>query len=136
MHTSATILGNLVRDPEKRFTTSGTAVCDMTVASNRRYKGHDGEQRDEATFVSVQCWGATANSCAEHLAKGSLVYVAGRLKMDQWEKDGKKQSKLYIVADVVQFLSRKEKTIDQAAPVAPSPLPQVKAEDKPDDLPF
>lgn len=100
------IIGNLTRDPEKRYTPSGSAVSEITVAVNRKYKSSGGEMRDEVCFVPVTLWGKTAENAVEFLSKGSQVLVEGRLKLDQWEKDGAKKSKMTVVCESMQFLSR------------------------------
>ncbi len=98
------LMGNLTADPEIRYTPSGTAVGDLRMAVNRKYKTADGETHEEACFVSVTVWGNQAENCEKYLSKGRPVLVEGRLKLDQWEKDGQKFSKLSVVAQNVQFL--------------------------------
>ena len=91
-------IGNLVADPELRFTGSGTAVCNVRVANNR--KKPSGEE--EATFMSVTCWQGLAENVAEELHKGDRVVVVGRLQQRQFEKrDGSKGESIEIVADEV-----------------------------------
>ena len=100
------LIGNLTRDPEKRFTPSGMAVSDVNLAMNRRYKASNGEWKEEACFVTVELWGKTAENVVEYKRKGDPLFVEGRLKLDQWEKDGQKHSRLKVVADNIQFLPR------------------------------
>lgn len=99
------LAGNLTRDPEVRHTPSGAAVCDLRMAINRRYRDQNDKDRDEVVYVSVTVWGKTAENCGQYLSKGSPVLVEGRLKLDEWEKDGQKQSRLGVVGERVQFLS-------------------------------
>lgn len=114
-----TLAGNLTRDPEVRFLANEQAVASFGLAINRRYKGKDGEKKEEATFVDCEAWGRTAELVGQYLTKGSPAYVEGRLKLDQWEdKDGQKRSKLKVVADSVQFLGSKAK--DEVSGEAPS----------------
>lgn len=98
------LIGRLTRDPEKRTIPSGMAVTDLRMAVSRRFKSNSGEVREETCFVDVAAWGRTAELCAEYLHKGSQFFVEGRLKLDEWEKDGQKRSKLSVVAERVQFL--------------------------------
>jgi single-strand DNA-binding protein len=98
------LAGNLTRDPEVRYTPSGTAVGDLNLAVNRTYRTADGETRDETCFANIVVWGRQAETCAEYLSKGSPALVEGRLQYDQWEKDGQKQSRLRVRALRVQFL--------------------------------
>ena len=100
------IIGNLTRDPEKRVTPSGTAVVELRMAVNRKFKSSTGEDREEVCYLDVAVWGRTGENCAEYLRKGSSALIEGRLKMDQWEKDGQKRSKISIVAENVQFMDR------------------------------
>ena len=100
------LIGNLTRDPELKYTPSGTAVAEMTLAVNRKFKQGD-DWKEEACFVDVTVWSRQAENCAEYLKKGSQAFVEGRLKLDQWEQEGKKRSKLGVVAENVQFLSAK-----------------------------
>src|SRR6056297_1340985 len=90
------LLGNLTRDVEVRFTPSSTPVTDIGLAVNDRRKNASGEWVEEATFVDVTLWGRTAEVAGEYLAKGSQVLVEGRLKLDQWEQDGQRRSKLKV----------------------------------------
>ena len=98
------LMGNLTRAPEVKYLPSGMAVCDLQMAVNRRFKAADGEQKEEACFVSVTAWAKTAELCGEYLGKGSPLLVDGRLKYDAWEKDGQKHNRLTVVAENVQFL--------------------------------
>jgi single-strand DNA-binding protein len=97
------LVGNLTRDPELRYIPSGTAVSDIGLAVNDRIKR--GEQWvDETTFVDITLWGRTAEIANEYLSKGSPVLIEGRLKLDRWEKDGQKFSKLKVIGDKLQML--------------------------------
>lgn len=98
------LIGNLTKDPEVRFTSGGRAVGDLRMAVSRKYKGNDGETKEETCFVSVVVWGNQAQTCQQYLKKGSSLFVEGRLQYDEWEKDGQKFNRLRVVADRVQFL--------------------------------
>lgn len=102
------LIGRLTRDPDKRSTPSGLVVVEMGLAVNRRYKSSAGEDKEEVCFVNVTVWGKTGEHCAEYLRKGSPIFVEGRLKLDEWEKDGQKRSKMTVVAENVQFLDRRK----------------------------
>lgn len=97
------LMGNLTRDPELRYIPSGTAVSEIGIAVNDRVKKGD-QWVDEATFVDVTLWGRTAEVANEYLSKGSSILIEGRLKLDSWEKDGQKRSKLRVVADKMQMV--------------------------------
>lgn len=143
------LAGNLTRDPEVRYTPSGMAVADLSMAINRVYTSN-GEQKEETCFVSVVAWGRQAEMCREYLSKGSPIMVEGSLQFDQWQtENGEKRSRLRVKADRVQFLGRPRKGEVGDAPessgrsksAAPEAAPQEDApppshhEDK-DDLPF
>ncbi len=98
------LVGNLTRDPELRYIPSGTAVTEVGLAVNDRRKNASGEWIDETTFVDITLWGRQAEIASEYLNKGSSVLIEGRLKLDTWEKDGKKNSKLRVVGERMQML--------------------------------
>jgi len=101
------LVGNLTRDPELRYIPSGTAVTEIGLAVNDRRKGPNGEWIEETTFVDVTLWARTAEVASEYLSKGSSVLIEGRLKLDTWEKDGKKNSKLRVIGETMQMLGAK-----------------------------
>ncbi len=104
MDSTITIVGNLARDPELRFTPSGQAVVSFGVAVNRRWQNKTTQEWEEqVSFVDVTAWGTLGENVSESLEKGSRVIVTGRIEQQTWEdKDGGgKRSKLQIVADSV-----------------------------------
>jgi single-strand DNA-binding protein len=107
------LIGRLVRDPELRYTPSGTAVADFRIAVNRSYTSSSGEQREETCYVDINVWGKRANLCCERLRKGSELFVEGRLRTDSWERDGQRRSKLRVVADNFQFLGGPRESRDR-----------------------
>jgi single-strand DNA-binding protein len=100
------LLGNLTRDVEVKYLQSGTAVCDLGLAINERVKIRD-EWTDQTTFVDVTLFGRTAEVAGEYLSKGSQVLIVGKLRLEQWEKDGQKRSKLKVIGDSLQMLGAK-----------------------------
>src|SRR4026208_421209 len=100
------LVGNLTRDPELRYIPSGTAVSDIGLAVNDRVKRGD-QWVDEVTFVDITLWGRTAEIANEYLSKGSPVLIEGRLKLDTWEKEGQKHSKLRVTCDRMQIVGSK-----------------------------
>ena len=95
--------GNLVADPELRYTPKGAAVCSFRVACNRFYK-QDEELQKEVSYFDVTAWNRQAEVCNEYLSKGRGVRVVGRLKQDRWEDaEGKTRSKVHVVAEHVEF---------------------------------
>lgn len=102
------LMGNLTKDVEVRNTPSGKAVADVGLAVNENRKNQAGEQIQETTFVDATFWGRTAEIAAEYLSKGSPVLIEGRLKLDQWEADGQKRSKLKVVCERMQMVGGKQ----------------------------
>jgi single-strand DNA-binding protein len=100
---SILIEGNLVKDPELSYTPKGTAVCKFSVACNRAFKQDDQLQK-EVSYFEVSTWTRLAEVCGEYLKKGRGVRVVGRLKQDRWaDADGKPHSRVFIVAEHVEF---------------------------------
>ncbi|TWU28508.1 single-stranded DNA-binding protein [Bythopirellula polymerisocia] len=97
------LLGNLTRDIELRYVGSGMAVTDIGLAVNDRVKRND-QWTEETTFVDITLWGRTAEVANEYLSKGSSVLIEGRLKLDTWEKDGQKHSKLKVIGERMQMV--------------------------------
>jgi len=100
------MMGNLTRDVELRYTSSGTAVTDISLAVNERVKKND-QWSDEVHFFDVTLWSRTAEIAGEYLSKGSPVLIEGRLKHDRWEQDGQKRSKIKIIGEKMQMLGSK-----------------------------
>ena len=106
------LVGNLTRDPEIKYLTSGTAVAELGLAVTDRIKR--GEQWvDETAFIDITFFGRTAEVAGEYLTKGAPVLIEGRLKLDTWEKDGQKRSKLKVVGEKMQMLGGKPKQEQQ-----------------------
>jgi single-strand DNA-binding protein len=100
------LMGNLTRDPEVRYTTSGTPVATLGLAVNNRMKQGD-EWKDDPCFIDVVVFGKQAESCGEYLSKGQPVLVEGRLRYRSWEgQDGQKRSKHEVSAFRVQFMPK------------------------------
>ena len=100
---AVTLVGNITRDPELRFTNTGQATASFGLAVNRRWQNRQTQEWEEATsFFDVVCWREMAENAAESLTRGSRVIVTGRLEQRSWETpDGDKRSKVEVVADEV-----------------------------------
>ena len=101
------LLGNLTRDPQVKYTPSGTAVAEIGMALNRYwFDKQSNSRREETTFVDVTLWGREAEVAGEYLAKGRPVLIEGRLQLDTWDdkQTGQKRSKLRVVAERMQLL--------------------------------
>ena len=100
------LMGNLTRDPELRYTGSGTAVCGLGLAVNRTYKTQSGELKEDPCFIDVTAWGKQAESCNQYLKKGASVFVEGTIRLETWvdKNSGQNRSKHTISAESVRFL--------------------------------
>jgi single-strand DNA-binding protein len=97
MSNNVTIIGNLTADPELRFTASGVAMVNLSVADSRRYQDRNGEWQEETSFFRGTCWRDLAENVAESLTKGARVIISGRLKQRTWEtNEGEKRNVVEI----------------------------------------
>jgi single-strand DNA-binding protein len=136
MYQKVTIVGNLGRDPEMRFTPSGQPVTSFPVATNRSYTGSDGQRVKETVWFRVSAWGKQAETCNNYLHKGSKVLIEGRLTADPAtggpriynRQDGTAGTSFELTATTVQFLDSKAES-DQGGMDEPGGLSD-------DDIPF
>jgi single-strand DNA-binding protein len=103
MSSNVTLIGNITRDPELRYTASGQAIATFGVAVNRRWQNRQSQAWEESTsFFDIVCWGDLGTNVADSLSKGDRVIVSGRLEQRSWEsQDGEKRSKIEVIADEV-----------------------------------
>lgn len=100
-----TLVGNLGRDPELRYTPQGTPVCSFTMATNERRKDRAGENQDVTTWFRITLWGRQAETASQYLTKGRPVYIEGRLRVEEWtDKDGRQRYTLEVHATDMQFI--------------------------------
>lgn len=111
------LIGNLGRDPEARYTTSGKAVANFTVATNESWLDNENNQQERTEWHRIVVWGKLAEICGEYLNKGKQVYIEGRIQTRKWEdKDGEEQSSTEIVANQMLMLSGKAEKCDCPPP--------------------
>ncbi len=102
------VIGNVGRDPEMRYTPSGQAVTSFSIASNRRYRGADGEQREETEWFNVSAFGRLSEICNQYLTRGQQVYIEGRLRGRSYtDRDGQPRYSLEVTATELQMLGRR-----------------------------
>lgn len=136
------LMGNLTRDPQLSYTPNQTAVVDFGLATNRRWTGQNGSQREETCFVDCRAFGRQAENINKYLSKGRPVFVEGRLTFDSWTaQDGTKRSRLRVTVENFRFLPGTGGGAGAGGPggdsVGPDPEPQRGAGDRPtDDIPF
>jgi single-strand DNA-binding protein len=153
------LIGNLTRDPELRYTPSGTAVCSFSIATNRSWTNDAGEKKDEVEFHRIVSWNKLAELCSQFLVKGRKVFVEGRLQTRSWAaQDGtQKQTTEIVISDMILLDSKRsgeqevvaaEEEVSQEPKKAVKPAkkeekakeetPEAPKEDEiaPDDIPF
>lgn len=125
------LLGNLTRDPQLSYLPSQTAVVEVGLATNRKFKKQDGSQGEEVCFVDCQMFGKRAEVINKYLHKGDQLLVEGRLKFDSWDaQDGSKRSKLRVFIESFEFMGQAKKDSPQ-----PRSEPAEEPEEDP-DIPF
>lgn len=129
------LVGNLGKDPELRYTASGTAVCNFSLATTESYKDRDGNKQEKTEWHNLVVWRQLAEICGKYLTKGKQIYIEGKLQTRKWEdRDGNTRYSTEIVVDQMQMLgragddnnagprqetrqeSRQEPSMDQSAP--------------------
>ncbi len=100
------LIGNLGRDPEIRYTTSGQAVANFTIATTEGHTNKDGDKQEYTEWHRIVAWGRLAEICGEYLSKGKMIYVEGSLRTRSWEdKEGKTRWTTEVIARNMQMLS-------------------------------
>ncbi len=140
MYHTIILVGNLGRDPEMRYTPSGQAVTNFSVATNRQYTGSDGQLVKETIWFRVSTWGKVAENCNQFLKRGSKVLVEGRLVPDAntggprvWKRqDGTPSASFEVSASTVRFLTARGEDESMAAPAGEGPGQPSEG----DDIPF
>lgn len=106
---SVTIIGNCTKDCEIRYTANGEAMCNITVATNERWKNKEGQQQEHSEFHRISAFGKLAEIMGEYLRKGSQVYIEGKLRTRKWtDKDGVEKFSTDIIADKMQMLGGRQ----------------------------
>jgi single-strand DNA-binding protein len=150
MENNVTLIGNLVDDPELRFTPSGVAMAKIRLAVNRRWRGQDGEWQESTSFFTGTIWREQAEQVAESLQKGARVILSGRLEQRSWEtQEGDKRSVVEIQIDEIgPSLRWATATVnktqrqggdwsnDKKSDSTPAPVPVAREDFGPDEAPF
>ncbi|MFB3895682.1 MAG: single-stranded DNA-binding protein [bacterium] len=135
-----TLIGNLTKDPETRFTPNGAQVLSFDLAVNHRYKDQSGNFQEETLFIRVNVWGKQAEICSQVLSKGKSVYVEGRLRSRSWEtQDGQKRTTMEVQASPFSVFPLERLPKSAGAPgSSPAPSGNVPGEADPgdDSVPF
>lgn len=135
-----TLVGNLGRDPELRYTPQGTPVCSFTLATNEKRKDRAGENQDITTWFRVTLWGRQAEAASQYLTKGRPIYVEGRLRVEEWtDRDGRQRYTLEVHATDMQFIGGRNdeaSSKNHRAEMSASPDAGVDSGVSDDDIPF
>lgn len=132
------LVGNLGKDPEVKYTPSGTAIANFSIATAESWKGKDGEKQERTEWHNVVAFGKLAEICGEYLHKGKQVYVEGRIQTRQWEdRDGNKRYTTEVVANTMQMLGKVDDVPSSSGGVVSEP-PSTPPPDTSelDDVPF
>ena len=105
------LMGHLTKDPELQYTPGGTAITTFTIAINRKWKGTDGEIKEEVDFIDCKAFTGIGETIANHLVKGNPIFVEGRITVERWEnKECEKKSRVRIVVEKFCFIGAKAQT--------------------------
>ena len=135
------LLGNLTRDPQLSYLPSQTPVCEFGLAINHRWRGPNGEQKEEVCFIDCRVYGKQAETFNQSMAKGRPVLIEGRLQLDQWEdKEGQKRSRHRVLVDRFQFVGSPgqggaprpaQNQANRQPPSSPPPAPPAEDDNRP-----
>ena len=101
------LMGRLTSDPKSALLPSGSAVCDFALAVNRQWKDAQGQAQEEVLFIDCVAYGKTAEAIGTHLKKGRPIHVEGRLKLDTWDQEGVRRSKIRAIVEQFRFIDGK-----------------------------
>jgi len=132
------LIGNLTRDIELKYLPKGTAVCNLSLAVNRRWKNEAGEEKEDVYFAECKAFGKQAETISQYVKKGHPLMVEGRLTREEWDdkKTGEKRSTTRIMIETFQFLKGRDEGAAPAPRREPAPAPAPKPDLDADDLPF
>ncbi len=122
------LIGNLTKDPELRYTPSGTPVANLRLAVNSSFKDQAGQRKEETCFVTIVVWARQAETCNQYLKKGRSIFVEGRLLYRSWEAEGKTRSVMEVRGDRVQFLGSPGGSRSEAEGTKPAEAPEAPVE--------
>lgn len=134
------LVGRLGRDPETRYTSSGQAVCNFTMATDESFKDRAGDRQKRTEWHRIVAWGKLAEICQQYLKKGSQIYVEGRIQSRQWDdREGNKRTTTEVVANTMKMLGSRAEAASAAAGDAgeeapggdEAPAPEISSEDIP-----
>lgn len=124
MINKAILIGNLGNDPEIRYTQAGTAVASFTMATAEKWKDQNGEWQERTEWHRIVCWGKLADTCGEHLQKGSKIYLEGKIQTRKWQdQNGNDRYTTEIVGREIKFLSPRSESQQSSGGYQDPPYP-------------
>lgn len=131
------LTGNLVRDPDVKAMTSGNVIMNFSLAVNERVRNSQGEYEDYASYVDCVMFGNRAEAVSRFISKGSKVAVSGHIRQRRWEHDGQKRSKIEVIVEDIEFMSRQQQPeYEEPSYSAPAPKRPSAMEFYDEDMPF
>jgi len=122
MVNKAILIGNLGRDPEMRYTSNGTPVCNFSIATNEVYQDRSGQRQKRTEWHNIVVWSKLAEICNQYLTKGKQIYIEGRIQTREWDdRDGNKRRTTEIVANEMKMLSGPGDGFGDSSGSGPSP---------------
>ena len=127
------LVGNVTRDPKLSYLPSQTAVVELGLAVNHKWRGQDGQQRESTCFIDCRAYGNQAETLNQYVRKGNPILIEGRLDFDTWQgQDGQRRSKHRVFIERFQFLGQAQQ---QASPQPQASAPQTQAVQAPNPYP-
>jgi len=138
MYQQITLIGNLGRDPEMRYTPTGVPVTSFTIAVNRRWTGQDGQQQDKTTWFRITAWRKLAETASQYLTKGSKVLVIGTVEDPQAyiDREGQPRASLEVTAQDIRFLSTRGEGTESHSGHGSAPATEGGPAMRDEDIPF
>lgn len=138
MYQQITLIGNLGRDPEMRYTPTGVPVTSFTIAVNRRWTGQDGQQQDKTTWFRITAWRKLAETASQYLTKGSKVLVIGTVEEPQAyiDREGQPRASLEVTAQDIRFLSTRGEGLEPHSGHGAAPATEGAPAMRDEDIPF
>lgn len=131
------LTGNLVRDPDVKAMTSGNVIMNFSLAVNERVRNSQGEYEDYASYVDCVMFGNRAEAVSRFISKGSKVAVSGHIRQRRWEHDGQKRSKIEVIVEDIEFMSRQQQPeYEEPSYSAPAPKRTSAMDFYDEDMPF
>jgi len=138
MYQQITLIGNLGRDPEMRYTPSGVAVTSFSVAVSRRWTGQDGQQQEKTVWFRVTAWRKLAETASQYLTKGSKVLIVGTIEEPQAyiDREGQPRASLEVTAQDIRFLSTRGEGMESSPSHGSAPVAEAGPGMSDEDIPF